>query len=131
MESKQIVRRILRRFQNQNYLLITRKSHKLTATGLRSGLTIYNKTYLKILLEVVLEDLQPRLLNFFADFQVPSQKRPQDGKEITIVVVEALRQPTPLPIQPRDRGRGRASEQGARTRASHEIEGEPVSEGQS
>ncbi|KVH94140.1 hypothetical protein Ccrd_003801 [Cynara cardunculus var. scolymus] len=49
--------------------------------------------------EVILEELKPFLFDFLAQFQIPSQKWPQNGDEITIVILEALCQSTPLTIQ--------------------------------
>ncbi|KAG6546280.1 hypothetical protein Mapa_012320 [Marchantia paleacea] len=51
--------------------------------------------------EVLLEDGQSLILERLAASEVLLQKRPQDGDEITVIVIETLRELTPLAIHSR------------------------------
>nr|GMD64305.1 hypothetical protein Ccrd_003801 [Ipomoea batatas] len=43
--------------------------------------------------------MQPSLLNLLTDLQVSSEERPENGDEIAIVILKALSQSTPFPVQ--------------------------------
>ena len=52
-----------------------------------------------MVIEEALEDAMPLPADIPAHLQKSSQERPQDGHEIPVVVIEALRQPAPGQVQ--------------------------------